>query len=356
MHRYLTEHEIDVIFACFGMNESFGGAESLPQFQADLAALVEDLQAHRYNSASAPRIVLVSPIAHEDLGDHLPDGIEHNESLRQYTEAIAEAAEQFGLPFVDLFTPTQELYSTTARDLTSNGIHLTSYGYWTVSQIMARSLGLVDTIAPLSATADPTAGSLRRAIYDKNYSFFFRWRAPNMEYIHGQRRTLPGAELMPEELEQLADIIEQLDAKIWGDGKAEARRGVARASPRQAALDQPAAVHRHSGTPDRGGRRAARAARRGTRQGHPERRGRTGVLSSAGRLRDQSVRVRRGISARQPDGDELRRRGTALGRQYAYLAASASRPAAARTRSSSSRTAMATASPMNTPFSSTSST
>ena len=215
MHRYLTEHEIDVIFACFGMNESFGGAESLPQFQADLAALVEDLQAHRYNSASAPRIVLVSPIAHEDLGDHLPDGIEHNESLRQYTEAIAEAAEQFGLPFVDLFTPTQELYSTTARDLTSNGIHLTSYGYWTVSQIMARSLGLVDTIAPLSATADPTAGSLRRAIYDKNYSFFFRWRAPNMEYIHGQRRTLPGAELMPEELEQLADIIEQLDAKIW---------------------------------------------------------------------------------------------------------------------------------------------
>ncbi len=215
MHRYLTEHEVDVIFACFGMNESFGGTGSLPQFQADLDALVEALQAHRYNGESPPRIVLVSPIAHEDLGGHLPDGIEHNESLRRYTEAIAEAAEEYGLPFVDLFTPTQELYPASAQKLTSNGIHLTSYGYWNVSQIMARSLGLVETIAPVSAAGDPTAGGLRRAIYDKNYSFFFRWRAPNMEYIHGQRRTLPGAELMPEELAQLAHIIEQLEAKIW---------------------------------------------------------------------------------------------------------------------------------------------
>ena len=225
MHRYLAEHEVDLIFACFGMNESFAGAEGLPQFQADLDALVEELQAQQYNGASAPRIVLVSPIAHEDLGGHLPDGIEHNESLRQYTEAMAEAAEEFGLPFVDLFTPTQELYSATPRNLTSNGVHLTSYGYWNLSQIMARSLGLVETIAPVSTIAAPTASSstagisaaesLRRAIYDKNYTFFFRWRAPNMEYIHGQRRTLPGAELLPEEMEQLAQIIEQLDTKIW---------------------------------------------------------------------------------------------------------------------------------------------
>ncbi len=215
MHRYLTEQEVDVIFACFGMNESFGGAEGLPQFQADLDALVEDLRTHRYNGASAPRIVLVSPIAHEDLGGHLPDGIEHNQSLRQYTEAMGDAAEAYGLAFVDLFTPTQELYSTTARKLTSNGIHLTAYGYWTVSQIMARSLGFVETIAAVNTAGNPAAESLRRAIYDKNHSFFFRWRAPNMEYIHGERRTLPGAELMTEELGQLAGIIEQLETNVW---------------------------------------------------------------------------------------------------------------------------------------------
>lgn len=215
VHRYLTEHEVDVIFACFGMNESFGGVEGLGQFQADLEALVKDLQEHRYNGASPPRIVLVSPIAHEDLGGHLPDGIEHNESLRLYTESMAAAAERLVLPFVDLFTATQELYPTTARKLTSNGIHLNSYGYWTVSQIMARSLGLVETIAPVNASGNATVESLRRAIYDKNDSFFFHWRAPNMEYIHGERRRLPGAELMTEELGHLEQIIEQLDVAIW---------------------------------------------------------------------------------------------------------------------------------------------
>lgn len=59
----------------------------------------------------APRIVLFSPIAHEDLGDpRLPDGRENNRRLAAYAGATAEAAERTEVGFVDLFSLTQGLY------------------------------------------------------------------------------------------------------------------------------------------------------------------------------------------------------------------------------------------------------
>ena len=215
-HRYLQREQADLIFACFGMNEAFQGPGGLEKFEDDLDALIEDLRAHQYNGRSAPRIVLVSPIAHENLGGLLPDGKEHNTHLQQYTEVLAEAARRHELLFVDLFTPTRELMSRSPeKKLTENGIHLGAFGYWTVSQIMARSLGLADTISPPRPAGNAVAEELRRAVYDKNYSFFFHWRPPNMEYIHGGRRNRPGAEKLPEEQVQLYNIIGQLDEIIW---------------------------------------------------------------------------------------------------------------------------------------------
>ena len=215
-HRYLQQEQADLIFVCFGMNEAFQGRKRLEKFEHDLDSLIEDLLAHQYNGRSAPQIVLVSPIAHENLGGLLPDGNEHNKHLQQYTEVLAKAAQRRELPFVDLFSPTRNLMSRAPeKKLTDNGIHLSAFGYWTVSQIMARSLGLADTILPPRSAGSPTAEKLRRAVYDKNYSFFFHWRPPNMEYIHGVRRDMPGAERLPEEQVQLYDIIGQLDQIIW---------------------------------------------------------------------------------------------------------------------------------------------
>ncbi len=215
-HGYLEREQADVVFACFGMNESFQGPEGLEKFAHDLDALIQDLQAQQYNGRSAPRIVLVSPIAHENLGGLLPDGEGHNEYLQRYTRAIADLAQRYELPFVDLFHPTQEVMdSSPEKKLTQNGIHLTAYGYWITSQIMARSLGLAGDISPPSAAGNPAAETLRRAVYDKNYSFFLHWRPPNMEYIYGSRQDMPGAERLAEEQVQLYDIIGQLDQMIW---------------------------------------------------------------------------------------------------------------------------------------------
>ena len=216
MHRYLGEQKADVIFAFFGMNESFAGVEGVEGFERDLDTLIGDLRAHQYNGQSAPRIVLVSPIAHENLGGDLPDGVAHNADLALYTAAMGKSAQQLGIRFVDLFTPTRALLGTAPENkLTINGIHLTVYGDWAVSQMLARSLGLVDAIDPSGPGDEAVTDRLRRTIYDKNYSFLFYWRGPNMEYVHGERNYIPGAEGMMEELAQLNGIIDQLDAKIW---------------------------------------------------------------------------------------------------------------------------------------------
>ena len=216
LHKYLAVQEADVIFACFGMNESFKGPGGLEQFQQDLDAFIQDLQAHQYNGGSAPRIVLVSPIAHENLGGNLPDPAEHNERLTLYTGAMTEAARRNELLFVDLFAPTRESMSSGSdRKLTSNGIHLTEYGYWMVSQAMARSLGLVSDAAPPDAAGNATAEELRRTIYEKNYYFFIRWRGPNAEYIHGERNEMGGAENLQEEMAEYDQIVDAYDQKIW---------------------------------------------------------------------------------------------------------------------------------------------
>ena len=213
LHGYLLQARADVVFVCFGMNESFAGSEGLERFQEGLDTLIEDLQSHRYNSRSAPKIVLLSPIAHEDPGGKLPDGTEHNPSLQLYTDAMAGAARRYGLVFVDLFRPTQEMHGT-GRSLTFNGVHLSEYGYWNVSQMVARSLGLVERIDP-PVEGNPRAEALRRAIYEKNYYFFIRWRGPNSEYIHGERNGMPGADNLPQEMEEFDKIIEAYDQRIW---------------------------------------------------------------------------------------------------------------------------------------------
>jgi hypothetical protein len=73
---WLTRVRADVIIAFFGYNESYAG-------EAGLAAVSEEIWKHssiihwsqKYNGESAPRLVLCSPIAFEDLKwPHLPDG------------------------------------------------------------------------------------------------------------------------------------------------------------------------------------------------------------------------------------------------------------------------------------------
>jgi len=130
----LTAHKTDVIIACFGMGESFAGEENLEQFKNHLTALIASHAGKIYNGKSEVRLVLVSPIACEDLGHLTPDRDHRNRELEAYTQAMREVAAEAELPFVDLFGTSRYLMDEPAGpNLTTNGIHLNAFGYWAIS-------------------------------------------------------------------------------------------------------------------------------------------------------------------------------------------------------------------------------
>ena len=103
-----TNTKADVIFAFFGYNESYAGEAGLAAFKQQLDEWITHTLGQKYNGKSAPRIVLFSPIAHENLHNpDLPDGSENNRRLELYTRAMSEVAAARNVRFVDLFAPTR---------------------------------------------------------------------------------------------------------------------------------------------------------------------------------------------------------------------------------------------------------
>ena len=133
----LRDHQTDVIIACFGMGESFEGEKGIENFKTDLKAFIASHRGKQYNGESDVRLILVSPIAYEDLGELTPRLEERNRELQLYTDAMRKVAANETVPFVDLYGPTSALMSVPdAIPLTTNGIHLSAYGYWVVSKIL----------------------------------------------------------------------------------------------------------------------------------------------------------------------------------------------------------------------------
>ena len=142
---HLTLAKADVVIACFGMSESFDGPEGVDRFERHCHNFICHLQGQKYNGKSSPRLLMVSPIAHEDLGGKLPDPAAHNEHLELYTESMKKVAETHRIPLVDLFTPTRKLIEDKSSPrLTINGIHLNELGYWVASRIIAEALAPCD--------------------------------------------------------------------------------------------------------------------------------------------------------------------------------------------------------------------
>src|SRR5207244_913997 len=163
----------DMVFAFFGYNESFAGEAGLPRFKKDLEDFIRHTQAQKYNSKSAPRLVLFSPIAHENHKvSNLPDGKENNQRLALYTGAMAEVAGKNYVPFVDLFKPTRELYDRAKKPLTINGIHLMAEGNRQVAEIIDRKL-----FGDLEGGRETQAlEKIRQAVLDKNFYWFNHYR------------------------------------------------------------------------------------------------------------------------------------------------------------------------------------
>ena len=186
----LINTKADVIFAFYGYNESFAGEAGVAKFKENVADFIAHTLAQKYNGKTAPRLVLFSPIAHENLDDpNLPDGNENNARLRVYTEAMAEVAATHNVPFVDLFTPSQRLYEESSEPLTINGIHLNERG----DQRLVQAVQLALFGNALKYEAEPIE-RLRQAVLDKNFYWYNRYRVVDGYSTYGDRAFLKFSE------------------------------------------------------------------------------------------------------------------------------------------------------------------
>lgn len=161
-----TNTKADVIFAFFGYNESYAGQDGLATFKQQLGEWIDHTLAQKYNGKSAPRVVLFSPIAHEDLHNpDLPDGKDNNTRLELYTKAMAEVAQAKGIRFVDLFTPSRQLYASAKSPLTINGVHMNADGNRRIAEAIER-----DLFGAAPAPRESLLTALRQAVLDKNFN------------------------------------------------------------------------------------------------------------------------------------------------------------------------------------------
>ena len=177
----LTNTRADVIFAFFGYNESWAGEAGLPKFKKDLEDFIKHTLSQKYNGKSAPKLVIFSPTAFEDLhSPNLPDGKDINRRLEMYSAAMAEVAKNNDVPFVDLFKSTSQVFKV--GPLTINGVHATSSGNRTIAADIDRAIA-----RPTSQHRRIGLEKLRQAVLDKDFYWFNRYRVLDGFNIYGGR-------------------------------------------------------------------------------------------------------------------------------------------------------------------------
>ena len=183
-NEWLTRTQADVIFAFYGFNESFKGAEGLAKFKADLGAFLKEMAKQNFSGKGAPRVVLFSPIANEKHRDaNFPDPAANNANLKLYTAAMAEVAKANDAQFIDLFTPSQDVFKEAAakgQSLTLDGLHLTEAGEKAMAPLAFRAL--FGESAPQGDLA-----KLRDAVLDKSWQWHQRYRTIDGFNVYGGR-------------------------------------------------------------------------------------------------------------------------------------------------------------------------
>ncbi len=214
---HLARCGASVVLAFFGYVESFEGDAGLPAFRRDLLDFVDRTLAQRYDGARAPRLVLVSSIPCEDLGDPLlPDPAAENRRIAAYNRVLADVAREKRLPYADVFTPLSAAYATERAPLTIDGIHLNERGE------AALAAALDAALFPRGAALDPArVAGLRRVALEKAPLWHNRYHATDGYNVYGDRSLLAyeggvtNREVLQRELEVLDAECANLDRRMW---------------------------------------------------------------------------------------------------------------------------------------------
>jgi mono/diheme cytochrome c family protein len=208
---WLAFLKADTIVAFFGLNESFDGSDRVANYEAELDAFAEHTLSKAYNGRTAPRLVLVSPIAFENLSGErdLPNGDKENASLALYAAAMERVAKRRGLTFIDLFTPTKELYAKARKPFTINGFAPTDSGYEQLGEMLATGLFGHQS---RQSKADPEL--VHKAVKEKDWLWNNDYNLVNGVHSHGQRYNPYGPQNYPDEVQKTREMAALRDTAI----------------------------------------------------------------------------------------------------------------------------------------------
>ena len=198
----------DRVIMCFGMNESFAGVSGIEAFKKDLNIYLEIIK-DRHRGAE---MILVSPTAVEksDVGV-FPNVENRNADIKAYCDAMKEVAAKNDVSWVDLFTPSQKLFSGSEEPLTFNSLHLNSTGNQRIAEVFANLLVASATLKDINLASEGF-NSLRKMVSRKAYETAMAYRPANGIHYYGVRaRSYEYTAEIPHHL-HLADLI---DEAIW---------------------------------------------------------------------------------------------------------------------------------------------
>lgn len=208
---WLAFLKADTIVAFFGFNESFDGPNKVKNFEDELDAWVQHTLGKAYNGKTAPRVVLVSPIAYENQSAKrdLPDGEKENANLILYSAAVETVAKKHGLTFIDLFSPTKALYAKAEKPLTTMGFVPNEEGYQKIGEILATGLFGHQS---RESKADPKL--VHDAVKQKDWFWNNDYNLLNGVHTHGQRYEPFGPQNYPDEVKKTREMAALRDQLI----------------------------------------------------------------------------------------------------------------------------------------------
>ncbi len=215
---WLTTLKPDIIVGFFGYNESFRGPEGLDDFKAEIAAFIEHSNSQNYNEGKGSKLVLISPIAFEDLSDRydLPDGKEINKNLKLYADAMQAIAKEKNIPYLDVYAVTKKWYHSSSEPLTIDGSQLSADGYGKFADYLVTGL-----FGKPSGKPSEHKDKIKEAVLEKDWIWTQDFKIPNGVHAYGRRFNPFGPENYPFEIKKLRQMGEIRDTAIWKAAKGE---------------------------------------------------------------------------------------------------------------------------------------
>ena len=207
--QWLNRLNINTIIGMFGYSESFNGPEGVENFKNEMSAFIDYTLSQKYNESQAPTLVMVSPIAFQDLSAEidLPDGKKENKNLELYSEAMKEICKLKNIPFVDAYGKTSKWFGGGER-LTIDGFQLNDKGYQKFSKFLADEI--------FGGSDQSTNQQLiLEAVNEKNWFWHNDFKIPNGVHTFGRRYDPFGPDNYPYEFEKIRQMTANRDTAIW---------------------------------------------------------------------------------------------------------------------------------------------